>query len=234
MANDSAPFGEASGRVAKRETRCVFTRIHANNFKSWQRTGDIGLAPVTGFFGTNSSGKTSLLQLLLLMKQTSTSADRKQVLNLGGDERSPVSLGLIRDVVFDHDLDRHLSMGFWWNTPAPIEPPDPTSPGLALFSASQLSFGVELAIQQDQLYVEEFRYDADDVKLTMEASKTTRHRRQPEYQLKATVQGRSDYLTRVQGRAWPLPPPAKCYGFPDEVLAYFRNAEFVGALELEA
>ena len=35
-----------------------------------------------------------------------------------------------------------------------------------------------------------------------------------------------------RGRAWPLPPPFKCYGFPDEVRAYFQNAGFLSDLEL--
>jgi len=58
----------------------VFTSMRALNFKSWRDTGDLDLRPITGFFGSNSSGKTSLLQLLLLLKQTAASADRRQVL----------------------------------------------------------------------------------------------------------------------------------------------------------
>lgn len=49
----------------------MLTRMRLENFKSWRDTGSIRLAPITGFFGANSSGKTSLLQALLLLKQTS-------------------------------------------------------------------------------------------------------------------------------------------------------------------
>lgn len=205
----------------------------ANNFKSWRATGDIELAPVTGFFGTNSSGKSSLLQLLLLMKQTTASADRRQVLNLGGDDRSPASLGLIRDVVFNHDLERPLSFRFEWRPPDPIRPPDPVRPSGSLFSAEVVAFETVVAVRQDQLYVERFEYRSEDTRIDMVSSKAPRHRRDPEYQLNAMVAGRENFLTRVAGRAWPLPPPAKCYGFPDEVLAYFQNSEFVGSFELE-
>jgi len=205
----------------------------ADNFKSWRATGDIELAPVTGFFGTNSSGKSSLLQLLLLMKQTTASADRRQVLNLGGDDRSPASLGLIRDVVFNHDLERALRFRFEWRPPDPIRPPDPVRPSGSLFSAEAVAFETVVAVRQDQLYVDRFEYRSEDTRIDMVSSKAPRHRRDPEYQLNATVAGRENFLTRVAGRAWPLPPPAKCYGFPDEVLAYFQNSEFVGSFELE-
>jgi len=35
------------------------------------------------------------------------------------------------------------------------------------------------------------------------------------------------------GRAWPLPPPIKFYGFPDEVGAYFKNVGFLSEIVLE-
>jgi predicted ATPase len=53
------------------------------NFKSWEDTKDIKLSSLSGFFGTNSSGKTSLIQSLLLLKQTVESSDRKLTLDFG-------------------------------------------------------------------------------------------------------------------------------------------------------
>jgi len=35
----------------------MITHIQMKNFKSWQGTDIVKLAPLTGFFGTNSSGK---------------------------------------------------------------------------------------------------------------------------------------------------------------------------------
>lgn len=35
----------------------MLEQLHIQNFKGWQDTGDIHLAPITLFFGTNSSGK---------------------------------------------------------------------------------------------------------------------------------------------------------------------------------
>jgi hypothetical protein len=64
----------------------MFTKLRLTNFKAWQDTGDIFLKPVTMLLGTNSSGKSTLIQSLLLLKQTVQSPDRSIHLNLGGDE----------------------------------------------------------------------------------------------------------------------------------------------------
>ena len=64
----------------------MFTSLHLKQFKSWTDTGPITLAPVTLVLGTNSSGKSSLIQSLLLLKQTVESPDRTVHLNLGGDD----------------------------------------------------------------------------------------------------------------------------------------------------
>ncbi len=64
----------------------MFTRLRLTNFKAWKNTGHIELKPVTMLLGTNSSGKSTLIQSLLLLKQTVQSPDRTVHLNLGGDE----------------------------------------------------------------------------------------------------------------------------------------------------
>ena len=73
----------------------MLKRLHLKNFKGWEDTGSLELAPITVLFGSNSSGKTSLLQSLLLLKQTAASADRKRVLHTG-DMTSLVDLGTPR------------------------------------------------------------------------------------------------------------------------------------------
>ena len=35
----------------------MITELSAQNFKSWEDTGKLQFAPLTGFFGANSSGK---------------------------------------------------------------------------------------------------------------------------------------------------------------------------------
>lgn len=64
----------------------MLTSLQLKNFKAWRDTGVVDLRPVTMLLGTNSSGKSSLIQSLLLLKQTAQSPDRTIHLNLGGDE----------------------------------------------------------------------------------------------------------------------------------------------------
>ena len=40
-------------------------------------------------------------------------------------------------------------------------------------------------------------------------------------------------LVRHVGRGWPLPEPARFYGFPDEATAYYQNTAFLSDLVLE-
>ena len=209
----------------------MFTEMHVRNFKSWQESGPIKMEPVTGFFGTNSSGKSSLLQALLLMKQTTESADRRQVLDLG-DEDSLVSLGLIGDVLHRHDLKSRLEFGFSWRSSEPIWASDPTDPDVDLFVESDLSFHTSIRVQSGVQYVERFSYNTGDVNVAYSRRKQP-SRKVREYDLQATIRGDAQYLKRIQGRAWGLPPPVRCYGFPHEAFAYFQNSEFMYVFELE-
>jgi len=80
----------------------MINHLHLRNLKAWRDSGPVRLAPVTMLLGTNSSGKSTLLQSLLLLKQTVASPDRTVHLNLGGDEANdPVHLGGF-DAVLSH------------------------------------------------------------------------------------------------------------------------------------
>ncbi len=97
----------------------MITHIRMKNFKSWKDSGEVELAPLTGFFGTNSSGKSSLLQMLLLLKQTVGS---DEVLFFG-DSNSLVNLGSFGEVFHGHKEEGsfELQFGCKINTPFTIE-----------------------------------------------------------------------------------------------------------------
>ena len=61
--------------------------LKVTNFKAWREL-DISLGKVTGLFGTNSSGKSSVLQFLLMLKQTKNATDHGLVLDFGGPGRT--------------------------------------------------------------------------------------------------------------------------------------------------
>ncbi len=94
----------------------MITELRARNFKSWQDTGKLQLAPLTGFFGANSSGKTSILQVLLMLKQTvEQPSDWNEPLYFG-DEGSQVNLGNFDAVIYKHKQDLSLNISVSWQS----------------------------------------------------------------------------------------------------------------------
>ncbi len=61
----------------------MITELQIQNFKAWRDTGKIRMAPLTVIFGANSAGKSSMGHLMLALKQTVMSADRKSAILLG-------------------------------------------------------------------------------------------------------------------------------------------------------
>ena len=94
----------------------MLTHIRVKNFKSWADSGEVVLAPLTGFFGTNSSGKSSLLQMLLLLKQSIGSDD----VLFFGDEHSLVNLGSFGDVIHGHDTSASLTLEYGCQPQEPV------------------------------------------------------------------------------------------------------------------
>jgi predicted ATPase len=97
----------------------MITHIRVQNFKAWQDSGKVELAPLTGFFGTNSSGKSSLLQMLLLLKQTAERPDSAEVIFFG-NENSLVNLGNFREVIHEHKDEELLELEFGCQLQKPL------------------------------------------------------------------------------------------------------------------
>jgi hypothetical protein len=83
--------------------------IELENFKAFGKRATIPLAPITLIYGQNSSGKSSILQALNLLKQSIESRDEKTLLILR-TENGLSDLGSFQDVIFDHDLSRILKI----------------------------------------------------------------------------------------------------------------------------
>lgn len=211
----------------------MLTHLRAVNFKSWRDTGPIRLAPITGFFGANSSGKTAILQLLLLLKQTIESTDRARVLQLG-DDRSYVDLGTFYDIIFNHQESDKLGIELGWKLPKALKVPDPEGrPNRSLFETKAIDFKAQIVGDADSgLSTAEFAYSMRSgnaaYRFGMQGRESGNGRRDREYELLA------DGYTpkRTPGRPWPLPPPVKFYGFPDQVNGYFQNMGFSSAFPL--
>ena len=142
----------------------MLTRLRLENFKSWEDTGDIKLKPITGFFGPNSSGKSSLFQALLMMKQTADSGDPGAVFHFG-NEKTLVDLGDFESVVYRHDTKRALKLSVEWNAKREFTIPDKYARG-TVDEGDVIGFDVELregeTIVGTRLVVEEMFYQIGD------------------------------------------------------------------------
>ncbi|HEX4418533.1 MAG TPA: DUF3696 domain-containing protein [Kofleriaceae bacterium] len=209
------------------------TKLRLKNFKAWKDSGDIRLAPLTVLFGTNSAGKTSIPQLLLLLKQTAESPDRQRALQLG-DGRTLVDAGTYDDVVHGHDVSQPVEFTLSWLLERNLEIHNPIS-GVD-YSGNGLEFSAQLAADaKHQPRATWFRYELRDddqavLDLTIGGKPDgKKQRKNPEFELTS-----SQYpFTRHAGRPWGLPEPVRFYGFPDEVAAYYQNAAFSSDLVLE-
>ncbi len=82
----------------------MLTSLTLNNFKIWDNTKPIRLGTVTLLLGTNSSGKSSLIQSLLLLRQTTQPHDDWQPdLDFGsGSRNSSLLMGSFREILCRH------------------------------------------------------------------------------------------------------------------------------------
>ena len=83
--------------------------LELENFKAFGQRAHIPFAPITLIFGENSSGKSTILQALNLLKQTRESRETGVPL-LPRTENGIVDLGSFQELIFDHDLKQTLSI----------------------------------------------------------------------------------------------------------------------------
>ena len=171
----------------------MFKQISMTNFKSWRETGPVPLAPLTGFFGANSSGKSSLLQMLLLLKQTSESSDPNLVLQTGSlqkDHEGYVRLGTASDLTYGSQTEMTFGLVF------------DASLSLDSFTKlvhannvdlSDLSFETTIYADRDSVYVSSLRYYQGDDFLARLSRQSNNH-----YRFHLTVKG--EELLRPIGR----------------------------------
>lgn len=206
----------------------MLSRLRIQNFKAWKDTREIRLAPITVLFGINSSGKTSVHQSLVMLRQTYESPDRRRVLH-PGDDNTDVDLGTIQDLIFGHQDTAELAFEVEWRPSQPLTLVDPKTK--QKYTGRTIQFSAEIAQQNgkaSRLIVKRMEYRLDSTPVSVTMGMTRRTGEADKYDLNF------DGITvvRQRQRAWHLPPPLRFYGFPDEVKAYFQNAEFLADLTL--
>jgi predicted ATPase len=195
------------------------------NFKSWS-DANLSCGKITGLFGTNSSGKTSLLQFLLLLKQTKDATDRALALDLNGDY---VKLGTIRDAIHNHDENNEISwrIGFQLKHELILRNPS----GGVISRSREIALRAQVGVQSMAPRSRDLAYRLGDAKFELKSKKTDER----SFDLSAShIRPEQDIgfaFVRTQGRPWQLPPPIKSYAFPDQARTYYQNASFLSDLE---
>jgi len=207
----------------------MLRQLRIRNFKIWQDTGSIHMAPITLFFGANSSGKSSIGQFLMMLKQTVESPDRKAVFYPGG-KNSAVQLGSYLEMVFHRNPANKIAFEYQWDFQDALQIRDPITS--QTYSGDILSFEAIVGLEDKQKYslvVNHLKYQL-----------MAKGKQILAVWLELKTSGKSEYkaeaeqytLVRKQMRAWSLKDAVRFYGFPDEVVAYYQNADFVQELNL--
>lgn len=206
----------------------MFKELRIQNFKGWKDTGSIRLSPLTLLLGANSSGKSSIGQFLMMLKQTIESPDRKAVFNTGGNNSS-VRLGSYEKMVFQRDPQNKISFGYRWTLPDPLKCTDPLSG--QVFAGNELDFSAEVGLStlgNKVPQVEKFNYrllDNDRQSLSIDFSQ------KPDKS--SYIASAEQYsLVRNNMRTQAPKKTVRFYGFPDEMVACYQNAGFVQSLNL--
>ena len=205
--------------------------LRIQNFKGWKDTGTIEFSPITLFLGSNSSGKSSIGQFLMLLKQSCQSVDRQTVLFLG-DTDSVVELGGPIDILYMHDPNNLLDFEYQWTLPKRISLTTSEDGGsISDSSIDSLSFHGQVGVfgkDNSYLEVEKMEYTAyqnNDSLISVSLDRVKKASSARAYKAASDKK-----LVRTKGRPWELPTPYRFYGFPDEMLNYYKNAWYTAQL----
>jgi predicted ATPase len=202
----------------------MITNLRIRNFKGWKDTGTLRLAPITVLFGTNSSGKSSLGQFLMMLKQTANSPDRTRVLH-PGDDSTEVDLGTVEDLLYRHDATQELRFSFQWRQRRPLEIRDVLTDRAV--HGKEIEFGATIGFETGKAtraFSRGFHYSFIDVVEQFSAGMEQESPGSKKFALRTA----GFDAVRKTGRVWPLPSPVRFFGFPDELSLYYQNAETLG------
>jgi len=205
----------------------LLKHLRIKNFKAWRDTGGIELAPLTILFGANSSGKSSLHQFLLMLRQTVESPDRKRVLHTG-DDGTPVDLGSYSELVRDTDVTVPLEFDLTWRRPDPLEILDPRTGDR--FKGREMTFQSKISATGDappRVHVDEYSYTLrtdDNRRLSLGSERETSGK----YRMRA----KGVDLVRTLGRKWPVSAPYQFHAFPDDLATRYQHLDFAPDLTL--
>ncbi len=208
----------------------MLKKLRIKNFKGWQDTSEIRMAPISLFFGANSSGKSSIGQFLMMLKQTAESQDRKVVFH-PGSMNTAVQLGSYKEMIYQRDVENKIEFEYEWSLATELKFKDALSS--KSYQAKNIEFKAKIGVNDSlsqKVIVESLQYELDkDEEQLLSISMERIDAKKDQYRIKSEKY----QLKRNPGRVWYPGAPVRFYGFPDEVVAYYQNAEFVQQLNLQ-
>lgn len=205
----------------------MLKHLEVTNFKAWHRLR-MPLGKVTGLFGENSSGKSSVLQFLLLLKQTKNATDRGLVLDFGGPSEL-VNLGKYQDLVHKGGEDAEIDWTLDWELKSPLRIANPLRGRYAvLMEGDRLQVSSRVGLKGKALEARFLKYNFSDTVFSIEPKTVNRS----EFSLTSDGPSKTTFI-RNQGRGWALPGPVKTHLFPDQAFTYYQNTRFLSNFEAE-
>ena len=203
----------------------MLKRLRVTRFKAW-RSLDMRLGRVTGLFGENSSGKSSVLQFLLLLKQTKNATDRGLVLDFGGPNEM-VNLGQYQDIVHQGNPQSNIDWLLDWSLNQTLKINDPMgSVDDVLMAGRRLQSSAEVGLEGDYLSTKWLTYRFSDTDFSI-------HQTDSSGSFDLTSQG-AHPLTFIPNSGWgALPGPVKTHLFPDQARTHYQNTSFLSRFEAE-
>jgi AAA15 family ATPase/GTPase len=86
----------------------MIKKLTIQNFKSFSDVQEVDFSPITLIYGPNSSGKSTIIQSLLLQKQSVLAGDKSGELISAGDG---ITLGEFSSFVNNHDISKNIKFG---------------------------------------------------------------------------------------------------------------------------
>ena len=207
----------------------MLSHLIVQNFKSWKSL-DVEFGQVTGLFGTNSSGKSSLLQFLLMLKQTKNATDRGLVLDFGAPGQL-INLGSYQDIIHSHNKKVKLEWTLTWMLTDKLSIHNPEGNRKNILATDSeitirsLAYLQGLSLASDFL---EYQFGGHAFSIEHEKPSSTGFQLYSKHPV-----GTNFRFTRNHARAWSLPGPIKTHLFPDQAKTYYKNSDFLSIFESE-
>jgi len=211
----------------------MLKHLHLEGLKSW-KTLDMEFAPITALFGPNSSGKSSILQFLLLLKQTYESRDPNTVLDFGIGGRGLVDLGGPLQIAYAHIVEIDLAWSLNWQLPEILQIEDPGIPNSFIGSANELTISTRVDFSnfsnpsnKEEIFTKELSYALGSQNFSLNRGENGYTLHSDNYEFKMV----QEILPSLPEP--PLPGPIRSYAFPDRVRSAHSNAGFLSHLEVK-